>query len=179
MENRSAQCFFLLLCPWYVWKENERKGRKIGGEESSFLTRNFYSRSSFWIYSFTFLLRNAGLIIVTRNWKRRDIVEIRNRIRNFQIQIIFQSYFLVHKTSIKIRQRFWRNRTMTFSSKQKINGKRQRRRFETGDEEGGSNKIFKWNVFFLVPREILNIKKMCSMSLHFIIAFTFDLEKKF
>lgn len=89
-------------------------------------------------------------------------------------------YFpIVHKTSIKIRQRFWRNRTMTFSSKQKINGKRQRRRFETGDEEGGSNKIFKWNVFSLVPREILNIKKMCSMSLHFTIAFTFDLEKKF
>lgn len=105
--------------------------------------------------------------------KARHRVEIRNRIRNFQIQIIFQSFSRpqnVHKNSSEI---------MTFSSKQKINGKRQRRRFETGDEEGGSNKIFKWNVFSLVPREILNIKKMCSMSLHFTIAFTFDLEKKF
>lgn len=84
--------------------------------------------------------------------------------------IIFSRPQNVHKNSSEI---------MTFSSKQKINGKRQRRRFETGDEEGGSNKIFKWNVFSLVPREILNIKKMCSMSLHFTIAFTFDLEKKF
>lgn len=111
MENRSAQCFFLLLCPWYVWKENERKGRKIGGEESSFLKKFLFSLLLLDLFLYISLAQRGVNNRYTKLEKARHRVEIRNRIRNFQIQIIFQSYFLVLKTSIKIRQRSWRFRT--------------------------------------------------------------------
>lgn len=164
-----------LICMKGKWEERKKnRRRRIIVFDKKFL----FSLLLLDLFLYISLAQRGVNNRYTKLEKARHRVEIRNRIRNFQIQIIFQSYFLVHKTSIKIRQRFCRNRIMTFSSKQKINGKRQRRRFETGDEEGGSNKIFKRNVFSLVPREILNIKKMCSMSLHFTIAFIFDLEKK-
>lgn len=96
-----------LICVKGKWEERKKnRRRRIVVFDKKFL----FSLLLLDLFLYISLAQRGVNNRYTKLEKARHRVEIRNRIRNFQIQIIFQSYFLVHKTSIKIRQRSWRFR---------------------------------------------------------------------